>query len=583
MGKGLQDEFQHFGLPGKADGDCDATARLCWNGEDTQSVRQALRAEHNFLMGLREPLIEWSMLVDAVAALSHKLTAEEQVQLDALAAEVPTEDTRATLIEQLRVRVTGRILEGYFVAYSVALGQSFDAKADSRRSIQPAQDDTLAPNLRRNLDLLAADGAISYLYAQLIETMGLLNDIEDPFDEVFPFSEPREYRAQRIIEAHRWAAVRASTLGNLESLIPVIGVGISIPHEFLMKFQIRVRMLLRIAAAYEIDVREGINLYLMVYVMLAANEFPEIQASLVTGLVLPVLKDLLLSARDGAVPTRLIQAVILRSISSIVDLVSIKGAEVLAKASAKAAARGAGKQILGWATFGIIFIADVSLTAYEVNRIGAHIDVSLRPWGSGMLQEGASFLDTRSRIDCVNQLLADGIWADGEAEMGERQLFAGHIARNLYRDGRWLPMIAESEYIAVARIAAEPAAGMRSLSACLNAEFESADKDIRLTLISWYYTMLSIDGVVSGAEEVRYARVVQVLEGGFAEALEEVDLKSIVSRIDALLTPPEWFPAELNELYACAIIEGIDEIEADTVYTVDCAFERRDELPDEQF
>ena len=69
----------------------------------------------------------------------------------------------------------------------------------------------------------------------------------------------------------------------------------------------------------------------------------------------------------------------------------LNGESVMARAAAKAAARGAGRQVLGYATLGAAIIADVPSTLWR-RTYGRFRPLLIHPWGTSAFQAGSGFL-----------------------------------------------------------------------------------------------------------------------------------------------------------------------------------------------
>jgi hypothetical protein len=162
----------------------------------------------------------------------------------------------------VQASILERLVGTYVAAYVVPVG----AKADA--TLKGAADDPsglseelpeagISEGMRESLDMLRNAGVFGKLYAFLFEHTGILDRDYPLFDEVFPFSEPREDRLERIIELRQLVAARDAAISGAESQIPVARIVVSCSHRKLLDFRNKMRLGIEIASLYGIDIREG--------------------------------------------------------------------------------------------------------------------------------------------------------------------------------------------------------------------------------------------------------------------------------------------------------------------------------------
>lgn len=555
------DEQVQFGLGGKADGGlCDPAAELCWPTRHGRAMRGLMRAQDGLVLGTGQAGPQARTMVDALDALAVKLTREELEALEPLRARAEAMEAdaapavRRRFVSELHDRVAARIATGYLAAHSVPLGASTsEGKADAAGSLPSTEG--LSEGMRESLALLREQGIFGYGYALMLEHTGVLERDYPTLTETFSFSEPREQRVQRIIEEYTWRAAGAASVAAAEGLIPYAGLVLSMAHGSLMQFRLRARMVLEIAAVYGMDVREGHNLLVAVGAMMGAFELTDVRATVAAATAVPVLSWAVLEYGGAASVHALIRQMMWELLEGLLARVSTKGAELAARLGGRAAARAAGRQILGWATFGLAIVADVTLTTVTTRKVGKHADAMLRPWGSGMLVEGAPFLADSGAADCAALVLGDAMGADGRVTDEERQLLAAHLDRFVYRDGEWARMSpAEHDVRVGAELAAASASGqrdaLREAERCVDDHFRGTDRPVRLTLLSWFYTAAAIDGRIEPAERQRYGRLLEQLRGdawfGDGKELDEGYLEALRGRVGTLLAPGEDVGADVE-------------------------------------
>jgi len=587
-GTSASDEPPEFGLGGgKADeGGCDAAAELCWNAEDSWAMRRYLSRQDALLLGVGDAVATGSELVDSLVALSHKLDPDELAaladgQARIAALEGSSDEERAIFVADVHRGVASRIVTAYMSAYAAPLGQS--AASGIAGSADGAGDgaglpeaEGLTEGMRQSLQVLRENGAMGYAYALLLEHTGVLDQPYEPWDETFPFSEPREARAERIIDRAMWASGRSSAIAGVEGLIPYVGIPLSFSHEVVSQFRLRARMTFELAALYGIDIREGDNLLLVVGVMLSAWELPELRALMAGNLGLPIVSWAIIRV-GGAIAVRaMIRRLILAAIAQMLTRLGERGAEMAARLAVRAAARSGGRQLLGWITFGAAILGDVLFDGLTTRAIGGHSRIVLEPWGTGMLTERAVWLaDSRTR-DCAAVALGEVMRADGSSGVAEERLLAGHLSRSFWMGERWTPLAAQSDVRAQARAAAAADPRTHAGVDCLGDRLVGTSREERLSALSWLLTMAAVDGRVGAEERALFDRLADDLRGdawfGDGAELEPSHLDAVASRVETVFVP-QGERAELGEVGLDDLVDQLDRTSPAATEAVRCAFE----------
>lgn len=561
-----------FGIGAKADeGLCDPLEPLCWSTADAAAMRGAMASLD--ALALTDDPAAAQTLLDRLDALAHKLEPGELEALDRAHAEATTADTeeaRRALAASVQRGVLARPTSMYLAAHAVPLGVAADrglGSADAwEDSPEEAPDPALTEGMRESLDMLRDSGAFGYAYAFMMERTGVLDRSYPTFDEEFPFSEPREARVERIVSRHTWATAGASVVAGAESLVPYAGVVISVAHEALMLFRIRMRMVFEIAAAYGFDVREGHNLFLATAALMSAYELGEIRGEVAGAAALPVLARVVARVGGAASVTLKLWADLARLLGRMTASLLRRGGVVARRAATLATARSAGRQVLGWATFGLAILGDVALTSSTTHRIGEHAGSILRPWGTGMLAESASAIVEPGAADCAARVLGAAAAADGVVTADERRLLAAHLSRPAYDGGAWRRLDAGSDLARRAGLAARPGA----TDACVRSHFRGTEPSDRLAILSWVATVHAIDGARSAREQDGFDALVESLSGsawfGDGEELDDAWLSDLDTKIDAALIDIDCEIPPVDRL------ERIDQTPAAAERAVDRAF-----------
>jgi hypothetical protein len=537
------------GVGDKADGaGCEPTSELCWPTIDAEAMRRYLAASDELVLATGDAWEAGQRLTIAVDALAHKLPADARGELLPLrmrAAELSPDaapEERDALVAEAHRIAGARLLSGYTTANAVPLGASgMLGRADGAPAVDAAlPNGQLTDDMRASLDELRATGALGATYAFVLEHYGVLEREYHPVNEAFPFSEPREDRVARIIEHYRWRSAGASVIANAEALIPYAGIVISIAHNALLQLRLRARMVFEIAEVYGLDIREGDNLLVASLVFMACYGMNDVRASVIATTSLPLIIGIVERAASAVTVAALLRRLLREAIRRAIAAVARSTAAAAAEAGAVAVARGAGRQILGYATFGLAMIADIALTTYTTSRVGTHAWHMLRPWGAGMLTEGAGFLAHTYERECVASVLGQMAFADGAIDEHERALLAAHLDRQIFDGGAYRTMNDDYDLGRQAQLAA--AATGLSPHYCVDDAFIGEDEEIRLAIVSWARTMAVVDGLLYASEE-RFALALEsrLAGSGYFDGseLETGTLSDVRERIESVLLPQD--------------------------------------------
>ncbi len=326
---------------------------------------------------------------------------------------------------------------------------------------------------------------------------------------------------------------------------------------------------------------------LLAGVMMGAWQLPGLRALLAGTIALPVLATVLTRLGyviDGRAALR---RLIGKGVEEVLQRIALDGAAVASTAVARGAVVGVARQVLGYATLGLAIVGDIVLTREATSAMGAYADAMIRPWGTGMLVEGASWLDAPGVADCVATVLGGAIGADGRIDDAERALLAAHLDRRVWRGDTWstpdaLATIADRANTAAAEAHLTEGGPPDAAWACADTLLHGAPVDDRMAILSWVRTMMSIDGDLSDREAQGYATLEDDLRGadwfGDGAELDPAALTAMKKRIDvALVHPAAAVDASdsglVGELRPSDPIEQLGAVAPPARAAVDCAFD----------
>lgn len=344
-----------YGIGAKADdGGCDAGADLCWGVQDSATMREILIQQDALVFGAPDPAERATHILELVSSLSHKLDVHERTRIAALQADAAglddPEDIEAIhgFISELAAAGLERLQAGHAAAYLVPTGAEALGDEDaSFRMGTVAEPKTWTADMHESLLELESAGPLGRIYGFMLQHTGVLDRPYLPFDEIFPFSEPREDRARRIIRRWQtWAGVSAGTAG-LETLIPVAGVAVSFSHNVFFNFRIRTRMSLELAALYGIDIREGDQLLHVVTALMAQESLGTIRNEVIGWAAARWLADAALRKGLAVNATAIVRRLVSRMLERMLHAIVTEGAEIATRLAARGTAAAAGKQLLG--------------------------------------------------------------------------------------------------------------------------------------------------------------------------------------------------------------------------------------------
>jgi hypothetical protein len=577
-------QWTEFGLPSKGDDPgCDRASILCWTTVDADVFRAIMGAEDQLILDPGSVEVAVARIVDGLSRLTHKLDAEQGLALTRITTEATTlhADMDETLIfdwlSRVRNVVSVSLREGYFVAHSVSLGALSEAgsKFDQVLRDEPAGSATgLTAGMLESLRVLKENGALGQAYAFLLQHTGVLEQDYDVLDEEFPFSEPMEDRAEKLVERARWASARLNLVTNLESLIPFVGIAISVPHDVISNFRIRARLVFELGALYGLDIRQGNNLLVATQLLLSAIELPETRIMVASAMALPLVVATAMHVTKATLPRRVLRTLTLRALSNALAHLSYRGKDILARAVLRASARGVGRQVLGYATLGVSIIANVALATAATSRIGTHAHVLSRPWGSSSLQVGSSILNQTDAALCTARFLGQLARFDGGASPEQIAFLAGHFRRPTYIDGVWFPPVRDARTQAMEQLRHDGDDG------CAEAHLATLPVSSRRTLVGWFATLVAIDGNITLEERSALDEVLLRLDGsdtfGDGIRLREDDTQAIVAHIETLFSDHDLSALGLDtgsiaSFERTRLVWGLDTVSEPDIRDVSCA------------
>ncbi|MEE2758136.1 MAG: hypothetical protein VYA30_15870, partial [Myxococcota bacterium] len=580
------DVWAEFGLPKKGDDPgCSVESKLCWQIKDINAFKALMGAEDRLLMALGDPLDQMRTIEGALIQLRDKLVSTQLSNLEQLmgdaarVAQSASSDAVLVWLDSLRRDVVNDLYDGYFTAHAVGLGSLArnDAKYDVYgRDGHEASQAGLTSGMLDSLSELKNTGVVGQAYALLMLNTGVLDEAYVVNDGQFPSERPIELQAQELIDRARWASIRLNTLTNLESLIPFVGLGISIPHNMIANFRIRARLVFQLVSLYGLDIRQGSNLLLATQVMLSSMGIIETRLLMAAAMAIPVVTAIAMNITGSVAPQAVFRRVLMNGLSTVLSRLGRLGEQVLARAAARAGAQAVGRQVLGYATLGVSIIADIALATAATSRIGTHADALARPWASMALQYGSDlFSDMGQGGRCMFQLFGQAARADGRLSPDELVYIAGQLTRQNYRAGRWVMAdgIQSDRWVA--------ALSDDSLADCVIANLVPRSVSDRRNVLALVAVLLAIDGVFSPEEMSHLDALVDALDGdrlfGDGIGIREDDLEAIIVHIESVFSsrPPliEIFGLELiGSLHGSDFVLGLEQVTPSQIDRVRCGF-----------
>ncbi len=534
-----------WGLGGKADDiTCPRSAELCWNTADSRSMRQIMGAQDELLAGLSDSRRAAQKLADRIAQLDVKLTSKEraaltQLKLDADQLSTSASDAeRESFISRAHSEILERLGGLYVTAYMVPVGATAQAtaKGDDPGGFGNSLPQTgVNDAMRESLELLKGAGPFGKLYAFLFEHTGVLDDAYPVFDEAFPYSEPREERLKKIVDHHQWLAARNAVIAGAESLIPVAGIVISFSHRQILDFRNKMRLAIELASLYEIDIREGHNLFLVAATVM---ELPGTAKITAASFAIRFLAKTVVQKTANIVVNDIVRSLIAKAAAEMLKHVTTKGAEIAAKAAAQGAAASVGQQILGLATFGLIILVDAGFSAHVVDKLGNRLGVFFKPWAVGMMEESGKHLQSYDGRKCMAKILGRVATADNAVKPVEEQLLAAHLNKIWYEDDGWFGS-AKAEWDALAQLSNTTDTG--DVTDCAKDQFKDMAEETRLAILATARMMAGVDGSLSSKETSFLADLRDHINksGWFSGSLDDEHVEYTYEAIDGLLVKPE--------------------------------------------
>jgi len=525
-----------FGLPGKGDQSCDPKAPLCWDDADASAARALMEVESEVVIG-ELPL---SALLEAIEPISHKLEPEEREALERLRAlpEIGRDEgadaARAERIKELFDGVYGRPLSGYWGAHATLLAQALSPelaeggeKADGASSAGIPSALPVPSELRPAFETLWAQGPYGQYLVTMLSLTGaaehrpILTPIQD---RDYVSAEPIDLEAARI--SHRFAryAAMESTLANLSSLIPVVGVWVSVPYGVFGQFKQRMKMAMELATLYGLNPRDPDELLLCVQLLTAAQGYKELFSYAVEALVGTQALKIFAERSPELLTDELSERRVTELKRLSLGQFGAIGARIMANILAQAG-QGSAKALLGQVTLGISAILDVSLDYWNTLVISRELRYALHPWGAASAYEGLSWLAEPGKRSCAYALLTEVSRADGDVNEREAEEMLESLIRPFYMERGPVEgaVVVSAEFTRLERdwgsflrggliIDHLSAALESSPYTCASEHFGEESSLTRLTLLAWLEVMAWSDLVISSEEELLLMSVGELLE-----------------------------------------------------------------------
>ena len=505
-------EGTSFGLPGKGDLSCDRASHLCWDGADAKAARDLMDTESGVLLGD----LPIDALRSSVRALEHKLNDQESNALTELEARLSRVNDNAESAQEVMIyfdRTYGRVISGYWGAHATTLSETLsidkptrESKDDldlDRQSIPPAL--SVPDRLRPAFEALWAQGA----FGQYLVTMLSLTGAATHEPLLIPIQErevgadsPIDLDAAEITDRFAKYAALESTFANLQGLIPVVGVWVSVPYGIYAQFKLRVRLTLELATLYGLDPTRPEDFLLSMQMMSTAMGFKELFSHFYRALIGAQVYRIYADRGEGQLNEAFSERRITELISANLAQLGVFGAKLLAQTTAKAA-RGTARALLGQITFGLAALADVTIDYFNTLTIGRELRYMLHPWGWSLYLESARPLNDPEARVCAYSALARIARADEDINHWEAEFVRDALIRPFKLEGalpeghtplRELPLNPETRWVMLSSpdtlyqyldAALEP----NDHTPCLSESWGKLESTDQLSLISWLWLM----------------------------------------------------------------------------------------------
>jgi uncharacterized tellurite resistance protein B-like protein len=479
-------------------------------------------------------------------------------------------------------QVYGRVISGYWGAHATTiiatLKQTGESKADLDAYRQPIPPTLSVPeHLRPAFEALWAQGAFGKYMVTMLALTGaashepMLIPIQDR--EIGEHS-PIDLDAAEINERFAKYAALESTFANMQGLIPVVGVWISVPYGVYAQFKLRVQLTLELATLYGLSPSRPEDFLLSIQMMSAAIGFKELFSHFYKALV--GAQAYRMFSREGAeyLTDEFSERRVNELISANLAQLGVVGAKILAEVSAKAA-RGASRALLSQVTFGLAALADVTIDYFNTLTIGRELRYALHPWGWSLYLESAHPLNHIESRVCAYGALARIAQADDDVNRWEAEFMRDAIIRPFDLQGA-VPeghttlletlISSETHWVMLNDVDTlyryvDSAVDSRYATTCLSDTWGRLESVDQLSLISWLWLMGYADRDLNESEE----QLINSLINQLPVARSESRVVNLIKDRVAATPRPENNPSDALWLWTELNYEGLAQVTDDGV------------------
>jgi hypothetical protein len=559
-------EEPSWGLGDKADHLCEPAQELCWNARDTAAMREVLEQQDLVAIGIDSQRAIHAAL-GAAFTLTHKMTPDEQYELEDLAAQADLlgprdDDARLELVARMNAGPLERVIGLYYAAFMIPTGltlahENSDAFEDGKLDDLPVADPDTIPGategMQESLDMLRQSGPLGELLIGMFRISGVLEhdyrvmnaiqfgEYDHETGEIVPSGLSREAKVEDIISRYTRAAAKVGAGAGLVGSIPVAGQFVAIPGELFHIWRLHARMAFQIAAVYGWDLRRDRELYEISSMLLVKGSLKEAGQTFVSFMVVPaVLKAIAPRFGGFQISQAVLRKVAFRPLQLLIDnLLRRKGREYLIHAATSKSVRSLAGQLLPIVGAAINMSIGATTNWLLTRKMGDHIHTLARRWLIDLMHEGTTYLSDRTARDCAFRGLAAIAAADGEIDDREIGLFIAFLAKPYALDDRRSFTLGSKERIEQSRMLASWNDQEDPLD-CLRDAFEDSKPQHRVALLTHFYSMMVVDLDESAAERRLYRSFVTELEGGGffgRDRIDEAQLEYAERAIFATLNP----------------------------------------------
>jgi uncharacterized tellurite resistance protein B-like protein len=432
------------------------------------------------------------------------------------------------LFKALFEQVYGRTLAGYWGAHATLISEAFErgatevslaGKADGEVERAPVPSALPIPeHLRPAFEALWAQGVVGqYLVNMIVLTGGADYEFFVPSlaQREVVMDVPIDVEAAEIAARFSRASAWESLFSNLQAMIPVAGVWISVPYGVYSQFKQRFRLTLELSALYGLNPRDPNDFLLSVQLLTAAQGFKELFNSMFEGLIGSQSYHLLSERRPDLLTDSFSERRVSEVLKTSLAQLAIVGARMLASLGDEALL-SSGKALLNQVTFGVAALADITLDYFNTRFIARELRYALHPWGWATYLEAMPLIADPDYRRCAHSALVALAQADGDVSQREARLMLNALIRPFDASEEGAPdeavrvqpsaITGEVEWVSysnpdVVMAHLREAMDEGDYLLCMSDTWADEDSLTQLSLLSWLEVMAHADETLDPLEE----------------------------------------------------------------------------------